>query len=457
MQPVHIIGQHEHSAPGLMLKGIVDSIAAVIADHCQDDVHFGFGVGGTFRQIAKRPERLQTHASMNDSKESGTAERSSKYSHWGGFVAVIFTLPDAHEALAADKTLTSLVQKLDSVDVVINARPRSFDALMAAVAACGFTPEDINRLNSPLLDGLSGISRRHHGRRTGEIAACAHKLTSTPRLVDVAMYDAIELRADITVLKILLDFGAEYEMLGAHMLLVACKVGDVPTVNFLLSLDPKRVNDVWGQFPVGVAAQRGNLPLVQALVAQGADIAINTYYAVQEAAKANHVSIVEFLLDAASKPMPPRPERDKYSRPGDPWVQKDAYIAALLGAFEGKHVDLVRKLLDGPFSLAELQPKAYSLVSYATGSASIEIVELLLDRGASLDALGGNAEYKAPLVRAVKRADGALEMCSFLVEKGAQITQKAMEAAIQEHHVDVIQYFLARGVQSTPGAARSVL
>ena len=73
------------------------------------------------------------------------------YANWGGFAAVIGSLPDAGEVLEKDRDVSELLGKLNMLQGA-----HSFQHLcdMLQSPACAFSDEQVNRLNSPLLDAL---------------------------------------------------------------------------------------------------------------------------------------------------------------------------------------------------------------------------------------------------------------------------------------------------------------
>jgi len=73
------------------------------------------------------------------------------YQLWGGLAAVVGALPDAKDACVADSSLRDQLAKLDKLD-----QAPTFQALCTTLQSpgCSFTEEEVNRLNSPLLDAL---------------------------------------------------------------------------------------------------------------------------------------------------------------------------------------------------------------------------------------------------------------------------------------------------------------
>jgi len=74
----------------------------------------------------------------------------SPYAHWGGLPAAVAALDEFERARAEDPQLSSIFSRLDLLD----SAPRTVTDLCAAMAACNFSREEQDRINSPCLDGL---------------------------------------------------------------------------------------------------------------------------------------------------------------------------------------------------------------------------------------------------------------------------------------------------------------
>jgi len=73
-----------------------------------------------------------------------------RYEHWGGYPGAASVLEGFDAVRATDPQVQSLFTKLDKLD----AAPRTLDGLTHAMVANCFTPEEVSRINSSLLDGL---------------------------------------------------------------------------------------------------------------------------------------------------------------------------------------------------------------------------------------------------------------------------------------------------------------
>ena len=82
--------------------------------------------------------------------ETEDALSSLPYAHWGGLPATTAALDGFEEARTKDERISSIFSRLDLLD----SAPRTVTDLCAAMAACNFTKEEQDLINSPCLDGL---------------------------------------------------------------------------------------------------------------------------------------------------------------------------------------------------------------------------------------------------------------------------------------------------------------
>ena len=74
--------------------------------------------------------------------------KGSSYVHWGGLPAALSVLDDFSSLRPSDSTIAAMFDQLDRLDAIEDRTP-------AAVAnEFKFPPEELNRMNSPLLDGI---------------------------------------------------------------------------------------------------------------------------------------------------------------------------------------------------------------------------------------------------------------------------------------------------------------
>ena len=117
---------------------------------------------------------------------------------------------------------------------------------------------------------------------------------------------------------------------------------------------------------------------------------------------------------------------------------------ALIWAARNGHIEVVKLLLD---SGADIQAKYDKALIYASNNDNIEVVKLLLDRG-----VGINAVKNYALKWAANK--GHIEIVKFLLDSGADIhadNEYALKWAANNDHIKVVKLLLDRG------ANRSVL
>lgn len=106
--------------------------------------------------VVRSEARLFTRLMEVDLEQSGAVvPAGNPYEKWGGLAAAVSALDGFQTALQEDPGLAALFRKLDILDGWANI---SIDpdakGLVDAIRSAQFSPEDIAKLNSPLLDGL---------------------------------------------------------------------------------------------------------------------------------------------------------------------------------------------------------------------------------------------------------------------------------------------------------------
>jgi ankyrin repeat protein len=79
---------------------------------------------------------------------------------------------------------------------------------------------------------------------------------------------------------------------------------------------------------------------------------------------------------------------------------------------------------------------------HVAGDGDMEVINFLLKNEADIDAEGG-----MPLIRASGR--GQYEVVKILLESGATLENEALEVAVDEGHVDIVEYLLSYGADVT--------
>jgi ankyrin repeat protein len=207
--------------------------------------------------------------------------------------------------------------------------------------------------------------------------------------------------------------------------------GDIDELSQLLSLHPEFLNKrgSHNRTFLWVAARRGNLPLVQWLVEQGADINIT--------AAVNHESFVQ-LTPYCAAIYYKRPQVAEYLQ----WrgTQIDIFRAAFLG-----DIDLVRKELAADPSLIQAedpQDNIYfvPLLSFAVVGGNTEMIEFLLDQGAAIK------PYSTQLLSLAAKA-GRKDLLDLLVNHHAQVPA-AGYYFFNTYDLDILRYLLDHGASA---------
>jgi ankyrin repeat protein len=282
-----------------------------------------------------------------------TAQNENPYEQWGGLAAVLGSLLDRAEALAADPALVRSLQKLDDLQ---NA-DRTVVALTAAMQRCGFDNTERNRLNSPLLDGLWAVlncdlSIQQEATRHFPMAG------GSPREL---LARGILLSVDPSTLAFLFQMPDDYANALNELLPMACRKGHVPSAEFLLNKGVD-VNVVFGtgETPLSIAVVKVHMPLARMLLARGAKV--DSHFSLLACAcETGHLDTVSLLLAHGAQ-----------LKPGSFWDHPIRYAA------RNGHVAVVKFLCDHGVALSTIT--ANDFLEVCRGG-HCEMAEYLLDRG----------------------------------------------------------------------------
>ncbi len=259
----------------------------------------------------------------------------------------------------------------------------------------------------------------------------------------------------------------------------AASAGDLAKINALLAANPALVNakSENSATPLMYAVHFGKTEAAKLLLQKGADVNVNNSdgeTALFEAAAYGQVDVVKLLLDKGAKVN--FVVQDSAPR-GEP------FCTPLLLAAENGHLEVVKLLLDkgadvnAKASYNSIHETATPLIGATevasdferlgggplTGSRSattkkhgyLEVVKLLLDKGAAIDAKN-NFGNSALLIAS---GNGQAEVVKLLLDKGAAVNLgnnqnvTPLLMAAQNGDVDVVTLLLAKG--ANPNAAMS--
>ncbi|KAJ7763139.1 ankyrin repeat-containing domain protein [Mycena maculata] len=204
--------------------------------------------------------------------------------------------------------------------------------------------------------------------------------------------------------------------------------GHVDIVQLLLEKGPTDVQDGY-TIELCKASERGYIDIVQLLLDNGADVnAESGYYgaALQRASWYGHTDIVQLLLDN---------DADINAEGGS------EYGSALQAATWHCHTDIIQLLLKHGANINAEDGFHGNALRIASGSGRLDVVRLLLEKGATDVHFGG-------LCSASDR--GHIAIVRLLLDHGAANTTGgfpggALQAASREGHRDIVQLLLEHG------------
>eukprot|EP00501_MAST-03F_sp_TOSAG23-6_P000745 GSMAST32.ASY1.ANO1.773.1 assembled CDS len=195
---------------------------------------------------------------------------------------------------------------------------------------------------------------------------------------------------------------------GFTPLLIASEKGHEGVVQLLLNADRIDVNkaDDDGNTPLFAASQQGRVGVVQQLITAGADVSIANYIGktpLMIAARGGSLGVVTLLLTHGANP-------NTLSSKGE---------TPLVFAVRSGNSDVVDILLrndaDPNFGMIRHKDRMTTtpLITASTDGL-IDIVKLLLNGGATIDATGGNLDYKTAVEFAIEK--GHIDIVDLLIK-----------------------------------------
>lgn len=243
----------------------------------------------------------------------------------------------------------------------------------------------------------------------------------------------------------------------------AAALGMVETVTRLVAATPaeidKRAETRRGETPMWIAAYNGNLSVVLALLAGGADPSLaradNGATPVYTAAENGHLEVVRALVDAGAEPNTSR---------------TDKCMSALWTAARCGHHDVLKLLLDAGGVLTKARAGETHALMAAAENGHADAVRVLLDAGADPRAKRLKDDA-TPLYAAAERGhlvavtvllDANGGECNDVVMQHTNSGSSALSIAAQKGYIDLAKLLSVASVTSqqlsgTHSAARSEL
>lgn len=364
--------------------------------------------------------RNVSHAQYDDhDEEHGDHPRKGMSSsaasggvRWGGLIQIL--RDDCKDVLTIDTRAAQLLLRVQQLEEC-----SCFDRLVRLLAApsTAFTKEDLDYLNSPLLDQLHTMVHWKQGLDVRHIPSSQFSVTSGASTVDAseppptlaeAWTTACSRDYDLAIHYLVTRYSAEVKPLMDRGLLLAAVHDCVNTARTLLDF--------------------------------GAQVNADKHKALLEASRRGHTSMVSLLLVHIAKAQ------------ADPSViDRQLFGRALRSAARGGQKSCVTVLLDQCPDLLQ-EPIARTIIDDAASAHAVDVLQLMFDRGLTLDAARGSAF--ASMLR------GDLPAVQYLRARGvdAHITQDEMlEHAAAEGHAALVQFFLQQGADVHANAEAALL
>eukprot|EP00435_Cladocopium_sp_Y103_P022744 s1642_g5.t1 len=290
-----------------------------------------------------------------------------------------------------------------------------------------------------LLDAKASIDQVD--REAGDCRQVACVGTHAYRLLDKHAVIAADhvFTGDAAVLDVVLMPYEPWTVLAAQPLRLASSHGRLESAVMLLdakaSIDQV---DRAGCTALGAAAERGRVAMVSLLLARRAAcgaMASDGEAPLLAAAREGHIEIVSLLLAHGADVDQCHPGRD----------------TALQVATRYGHLPVLTALLDASASTSQCDVTGETCLSVAAKAGNVDVARLLVDGGACPDA--GPSRGDPPLLAAARR--GHLSFVRFLVSARASINLRnvdgcsALQLAFENHHDDVVDFFLDSGAFAT--------
>lgn len=362
---------------------------------------------------------------METLDEAETKGPSRRYAMWGGWAASLASCDDFEKLRAEQPDVHVLFCKLDKVAEM------KLETINAVFSACAFTKAEVNKLNSPLLDGL----------------LFAVTLRAPESFRDLATGNDIEIPPATSVSPVAL-----------LMRVIRSSSQFVETVRFLLDLNSDLVtkSDQWiwppRQRPLAIACLRGHDQIVDLLIQRGFLLESNEpYITVQHVARLGWGKILRLLT-----PQVLAAKRSKSAEWDAEW-DSGLDFAIRLAVRYGR-VQIIRQLVSDLSYPLSRQPGA---LHFACRYRQIESLVALIELGVAVNSassvalsLGEWISNRTPLQTAIR--EGFQEGVRVLLHHGADPAKTCADGtlplvlAVREmSSVPIVRMLLWQGIDGT--------
>lgn len=246
------------------------------------------------------------------------------------------------------------------------------------------------------------------------------------------------------VVRILLSRGSDINVQdprGATALAFAARNGHTKTAELLLEkgADMTLLGSIVGWTALLDAAYHGSVDIVRALLAHGADINFtsqNGYDVLLSATEGGQTSVIKVLLEHGIDVSTSRPRKA-----GTP----------LSMAIRHSHYEVVELLLNNGASYNAVLEDEWLPLTLASSEGQVNIAKLLLGLGADIN--GSTSDGLTPLVKAIW--NNKFDMVQFLLENGADPSiaddsgSTSLKAAVHVGSIEIVKLLLDNGVELT--------
>jgi len=389
---------------------------------------------------------------MNFVEDGDRLTPLSPYEVWGGWAAAVGSASDFESARKADPSIDVLLSKLDRLE---QAR-HSVEGLVSALTGCAFSREEVNKLNSTLLDGLllafQEDSKNSEYPDTDYTRDDIDPIYFSPQLIHSGRWNRVFLKLIEGPPSVTVTFDWLLQRAPRHfddaqgIVLYQCiEKGRCDLIHLLLQrgADPNANHG----YHFAHACSGGSLDIVRLMVRAGADLHQNNEAGLRYAARHGATHVVEYLLDSGA-------DVDAFG--GTSFCGGEDASALMAAAYAGQ-VAVIRLLCDRGCDLARDGEDA---LGFAITGRHSGAVDELLTRGVVLppDALEfafeGNtsAQVLDVLLRHGADAQTALRLTLDLGKLGLIPALLSYDVDVTVRHYLLLYWVLLTGDTVTSGA-----